>query len=436
MNRDGIAVQRYLQRHIEAGLPECSFSAPRWQQVLVLPAYREAPELLDRLTALPEGDGRTLVILVLNRPDTDGDTLANAPLRAALAIRDPGRVSPTTASVIHLNGHSDLFLLDMEALFGATPAACGVGLARKAGADLALRWIYAGGIDGDWLCSTDADATLPSDYFAQLTSAPPGAAAVAFPFRHVAGDDATCNAATALYELRLHHYVLGLEYAASPYAFHTLGSSLAIRACAYTQVRGFPKRAGGEDFYVLNKLAKVGAITRPAGQCIELQSRHSARTPFGTGPAVRAIAASTQPDEAAVFYHPACFTALRAVMDSVPELARVPERNLGRLLSERELEPHLARHACRALDALGVADALQHCLQQGKSVAQFQRQFHQWFDGFRTLKFIHALRDAGWPQQSLSSLDALTPRLWPADIPTRGGIEPSRAAIRQHWGWR
>ena len=112
--------------------------------------------------------------------------------------------------------------------------------AKEKGADslrkevplIAVRAMRAGGIDSDWLCSTDADATLPADYFAQIDHAPPGAAAVVFPFRHVAGGDAVCNAATALYELRLHHYVLGLEYAASPYAFHTLGSCLAIRACA------------------------------------------------------------------------------------------------------------------------------------------------------------------------------------------------------------
>jgi hypothetical protein len=158
--------------------------------------------------------------------------------------------------------------------------------------------------------------------------------------------------------------------------------------------------------------------------------------PFGTGPAVRAIAASAQPDEAALFYHPACFAALRAVLESLPELALAPERDLAQLLRDRGLEPQLARQSCQALNALGVEGALQHCRQQGKSVAQFQRQFHQWFDGFRTLKFIHALRDAGWPQQTLSGLEALTPRLWPADLPTGRSVESLHYAIRQHWGWR
>ena len=29
------------------------------------------------------------------------------------------------------------------------------------------------------------------------------------------------------------------------------------------------------------------------------------------------------------------------------------------------------------------------------------RQFHRWFDGFRTLKLIHYLRDHGYPEQDL-----------------------------------
>ncbi len=405
--RDGVALQRYLQRHTEAGLPQHNFTEPHWQQVLVLPAYRESSVLLQSLTQLPAGQGRTLLILVLNRPDSDTNPQANTELRLVLQDSSLPREKRGAVLIQCLNTYTDLYLLDMETLYGPTPAAHGVGLARKTGCDLALQWMVAGGISSEWLCSTDADATLPADYFEQLGSAAPDAVAAVFPFCHVPGGEQDCDTATALYERRLHHYVLGLEYAGSPYAYHTLGSCLAIRASAYAHVRGFPKRAGAEDFYLLNKLAKIGPIARLSGSRIELQSRRSSRVPFGTGPAVEAILASAQPHNAALFYHPHCFDALRALLASLPELSHDTDQDIAQLLLRHGLNQAAAAQAQQALVALGIQSAITHCQRQSKSSDQFQRQFHQWFDAFRTLKFIHALRDAGWPQQSLTQLNAL-----------------------------
>jgi hypothetical protein len=298
----------------------------------------------------------------------------------------------------------------------------------------------AGGINGEWLCSTDADATLPPDYFAQLERAAANSPAAVFPFRHLPDSDEACSQATALYELRLHQYVLGLEYAGSPYAFHTLGSCLAVRHTAYAHVHGFPKRAGAEDFYLLNKLAKLGPIARLQGHCIALQSRHSARVPFGTGPAVAAIMADEYPRETALFYHPQCFEALAALLAILPGLASDPAQEIAPLMlantSQNAFSKMLARQAEEALIRLGITAALEHCRRQSKSSAQFQRHFHQWFDGFRTLKFIHALRDASLPQCSLVALEALAPQLWPVAPDKPHTIEPLRTAVRRHWRWQ
>ena len=434
--RDSVALHRYLQRHTETGLPSHSFTESVWHHVLVLPAYRESPAVLQQLQQLRAGKRKILVILVLNRPDSDPDPLANAGLRAALKNPSLQRQERGPVSIICLNDYTDLYLHDIEALCGPTPKSLGVGLARKTGCDLALHWMSAGGISGQWICSTDADATLPPDYFEQLDGAAPDAVAAVFPFRHVPGEEQACDTATALYEMRLHHYVLGLEYAGSPYAYYTLGSCLAIRANAYAHVRGFPKRSGAEDFYILNKLTKLGPIARLHGTCIQLQSRHSSRVPFGTGPAVEAILGTVQPSEAALFYHPRCFEALRALLASLPELAHTPDQDIAQLLVGQGLAPTLAHQSQAALAALGVESALTHCQRQAKSGAQFQRQFHQWFDAFRTLKFIHALRDAGWPQQSLTQLDTLQPRLWPTATEPPHDIDQLRADSRQHWGWQ
>lgn len=442
--RDTVALQRYQQRHTETGLPCHSFTQAHWHQVIVLPAYREAPSLLQQLTQLPACQGRVLVILVLNRPESDSDPLANAELRSALEHPHLTQATRDTVPVYCLNPHADLYLYDMERRCGPTPTAMGVGLARKTGCDLALQLKAAGGISGQWLCSTDADATLPQDYFAQLDRAAADAVAAVFPFRHLPGVDGACDTATALYELRLHHYVLGLEYAGSPYAFHTLGSSLAVPFTAYAHVRGFPKRAGAEDFYLLNKLAKLGDVARLQGACIALQSRQSARVPFGTGPAVAAIMAAEEPWATPLFYHPQCFAALGALLDILPLLADAPEQDIAALMLEHpqqrstrpRLSSSLAKQVANTLHKLGIATALHHCQRQAKSSAQFQRQFHQWFDGFRTLKFIHALRDGGLPLRSLAELDDITPQLWPIAAELTQDITLLQNAVRQHWCWQ
>jgi hypothetical protein len=433
--RNSVAWQRYLQRHIEAHLPAAPSIPKPWQNVLVIPAYRESAALLTRLKQLPEGKGQTLVILVLNQPDTERDPTANKALRTALEHLRATTEQSDGTDLYTLNRHANLYVHDMETLGHPLPTSQGVGLARKTGCDIAIKWMHAGAISGVWIHNTDADAELPADYFQRPENACEQAIAAIYPFRHIPGADRSCDEATALYELRLHHYVLGLEYAGSPYAHHTLGSCVAVKAEAYTQVRGFPKRAGGEDFYLLNKLVKLGPLVKLQGKCIELRSRHSTRVPFGTGPAVARIASATHPMTAPLFYHPACFEALRALLCAAPSLRQQPYTELPNLLQANGLEQPAAVTCSQVLETMGLEVAIAHCRKQGKTPEQFLRQFHQWFDAFRSLKLIHALRDAGWPMQSLAALGTLAPQLWPTGSDSGEEIQGLRSAVNQHWGW-
>jgi len=429
--RDSLAAARYLQRHIEADLPAPP-ARTRWRHVLVIPAYRESPAFLSALSSALDGagagDGRVLVVLVLNRPDSDSDTGANNALRAALDMAQaPTAIVPRGKSV-------DLCVLDTETLWGPLPAARGVGLARKIGCDLAFAWITAGAIDSAWICCTDADAILPPDYFQRLQTAGADTCAAVFPFVHRDGPDAAINAATALYELRLHHHVLGLEYAGSPYAWHSLGSCLAVRASAYAHTRGFPKRSGAEDFYLLNKLTKLGPVARLGGTCVELAARSSNRAPFGTGPAVAAICAEPDPVNSALFYHPATYRALRAVLCAFEALSTAQVDRVDAAIAAHDVEPGLVRASAEALGAMNLDAALAHSRQQKHDPQRMMRHLNEWFDALRTLQFLHALRDAGWPQQTLPATQSLAPVLWPGSF---AAPELSRlcASAALHWGW-
>lgn len=400
---DSLAVRRYLQRYAEQPLPPAPRDR-RWQQVLVIPAYRESSALVERLKNLPSAQGQTLVVLVLNRPDTHDDPSVNHALRQAICAL-PAAVGDAEPGLLYvLKDDTDVLLLDLEAAIGAIPAASGVGLARKCGCDLALRWMVEGVIAAPWVYCTDADATLPGDYFSRLAAV--NAPAAVFPFVHVEAEDAACYEATLLYERRLTQYVSGLESAGSPYAFHTVGSCIAIQAEAYAQVRGFPQRAGAEDFYLLNKVAKLAPVARLDGDPVRLAARVSDRVPFGTGPAVKAIMAAGALAEQPLFYAPEVFEALKAVLASVPGWAAQADTEAIALACDHALDAGLAAKAVNVLEAMKLRKALAHCHKQSSDPAQFARQFHQWFDGFRTLKFIHALTAQALPRVSLSQLRA------------------------------
>ena len=420
------AIRRYQQRHIEIDLLPVPGGPGEWQHVLVIPAYRECPSILDALRHLSAAASPFLAILVLNRPDSDPDNSANQSLREAVR-RLPGIEG--VSGPCQLNRGSALLPFDTEAKLGPLPAEKAVGLARKLGCDLAWQCILRKVVTSRWIHCSDADARLPADYFQRTAGLSPDVVAATYPFVHVPGTDTACNTATALYELRLHHYVLGLEYAGSSYAHHSLGSALAVTADAYAKVRGFPQRAAGEDFYLLNKLAKVGPIVRLTGDCIELASRESDRVPYGTGPSVTRISSGDL--SPAQFYHPRGFMALRAVLHYVAAYSRSPTVSLHGSLLASGLDPLLAAECEQVLKDMGLQAALDHCSGHSNNSAQFLRHFHQWLDAFRTLKFIHALRERALPQQTLTELDEWQPRLWPGD---EAGTA-LQDLIHSHWGW-
>ena len=434
--RHELALSRYLSHYAESPLPDCPGTVEQWQHALIIPAYREPADFLDALAIQEWQDtGNILVIVVLNRPDDDPDEQCNEALRNAILTRPNHTASSADAAIYPLGNQMDLFLYDMERSHGPCPAREGVGLARKWGCDIALHWLQRGAINSQWLCSTDADARLPADYFRRLDDLPDTAAAVTFPFHHAPADDATLTTASMLYELRLHHYVLGLEYAGSRYAMHTLGSCMAVRANAYAHVRGVPRRNAAEDFYLLNKLAKIGDVARLPGNCIRLASRASDRVPFGTGPSVAAIEQLAVPLQAKLFYDPGSFHALKAVLRALQD-AHESAWDLNSALQTLGLDDALIDNSTSAMATLGLEKALSHCRRQCRTPAQFDRHMHHWFDGFRTLKFIHALRDKGMPLLGLDALGNSEPRLWPADMKGPYSLRERISAAQRHWQWQ
>jgi hypothetical protein len=423
---------QYLDRYAEAEARGICLqpTAQTYDECLIVPAYAEAPELPERWHTLRRCPQRVIVILVLNHPTPatskqNPGSDPNRALRDAITALPMSPIQPGAGRLYSLFENTDILLIERA---GGLPARQGVGLARKIGADIACGLKSADRLRGRWLHCTDADATLPTDYFSQCHNQNQRVSAVCHPFRHL-HDPANPAIAAQLYELRLHYYVLGLRRAGSPYAYHTLGSCISVDAAAYQQVRGFPRRPAAEDFYLLNKLAKVGPITAGEGAPILLDTRPSQRVPFGTGPAVAALEAEANPLQKPLFYNPRSFFALQAALSAMPALygSAEPLQTLGNALGEFDA-------AATVLEGMGLQQCLAHCQQQGTDRAGFSRHFHHWFDGFRTLKFIHGMRDAGYHDLVLAESLQQSGAIWPAGTNSDWTLQQLLQACAAQWG--
>lgn len=79
---------------------------------------------------------------------------------------------------------------------------------------------------------------------------------------------------------------MGLEVSGSPYAFHTIGSTMACDAEMYVKIQGMNKKKAAEDFYFMEKLSKNVKIHKIISAKVYPSSRGSWRVPFGTGRSV------------------------------------------------------------------------------------------------------------------------------------------------------
>lgn len=437
----------YLNAYAE---PEATLASDLpfvYQHALVIPAFNEQSSFLQRLAlAFNEQPSPCLLIVVINAPEQTSDNKLATNKQLIKYIEQ--HLQPVWQQQ-HLElyqwfAQHHLLVVNRSQPGLYIPSQQGVGLARKIGADIACQLFQQQKLTNPWLFSSDADVSLPAHYFNACNLLASTHAAAVFDFIHlpqasransnndehqqISGHQKSnnCNnnqVAQLLYDIKLRYYVASLHWADSPFAYHTIGSLLAININHYCQVRGFPKRAGGEDFYCLNKLAKLGSVARLNTQ-IQVTARLSDRVPFGTGPALNNINQLTAPAADYHYYHPTGFNWLKQILNWLSNsLCKLIDQqgNWQPLLAEYCQQLSNIEHPAsellvisqqdsqsiqQVLEWLGINKLIQHTLKQPPTVEQWQSTITHWFDGFRTLKFIHLCRDHFLPALSLQQLVA------------------------------
>ncbi len=390
-------LQRYTQRYAEPLAYQVAAdtiqhlrdsSHPGYEQAVIVPLYDEARDCLGRVFAHLQ-TSNTLVVAVINAPN---DAPPQTIRRCQALLRQAAAATPLT-------------VVSIDCVSTPLEAKATVGQARKIGSDVALLLHMAGHVRSPWLYQTDADAILPADYFQPQL---PSRGAVVFAHRH-RSNDALLQQAADLYDRHMRFYSAGLKAAGSAYAYPSLGSTISVHAHSYAAVRGFPKRDAAEDFYLLNKVAKVHGVVYLPQINIELAARLSERVPFGTGPALSHICRTLQQDpsgESYLSYHPASFTLLRDALQALDEYADSPPEVAQARWQTRPTQPHI-----KLLEELRFTRVCTSLDRQNCTAKQRRKVLHEWMDAGKTLRFVHAARRFHADQPLLQTLRNL-----PAEI--------------------
>jgi len=375
--------------------------------VPVLAEYENLKTLIQSLTQCDEINTNSLVIFVVNNVE-----------RATLDVKENNAASYKYLlnKISHQNeSNLDFAVVDAYSKNLALDAKNGgVGLARKIGMDLALSCFDYNTPLRKALVCLDADCTVSPNYFVQIKTQflSNNFEAAYLNYQHPLPEDEEKTKAIICYEVFLRYYLLALLYSGSRFAIQTIGSTIICSPETYVKIGGMNKRKAAEDFYFMEALAKNYNIHHIKDAFVYPSSRGSWRVPFGTGQRVNRFLEGKQNEY---------------LLYSIKSFKILKEWNTIYLNEESPSKDELMRkaklidkHLFNFLSANNFPEDWQKILMNSKHKEQINRQKIFWFDGFRTLKLIHYLRDNAYSQQSMfDAVDELLKLLNNFSIPDR-----------------
>ncbi|MFT4600201.1 MAG: hypothetical protein ACI857_000372 [Arenicella sp.] len=348
--------------------------------ILVIPCFNE-PDLVSSLQSLANCSSTKVtveVIVVINSGEND-----------SAEVKCANEVSSATFDNFKSQYSGPLNFLKIE--HNSLPKKhAGVGLARKIGMDEAVSRFHQIDNDGLIVCF-DADATVEVNYLSEIErhfDEHPKSPGCSIHYEHpLSGDEFPSDIYEGItnYELHLRHYNQCLRFCDLPYAYHTVGSSMAVRSSAYQKQGGMNKRKAGEDFYFIHKIIALGGFTELKTTMVIPSPRISDRVPFGTG---KAIGDWTNRDEEDFYsYNFYIFKEIKLFVSMIPELYEK-----GFSSSSSPLHPAFNEY----FENLGLVEKLAELKSNTKDFASFEKRFFGWFDAFQVLKTVHFMQKCGF----------------------------------------
>lgn len=362
-----------------------------FQYIIVVPAIAERDALPKLIKSLEKNDKlelhNTLLLIVVNNSVSSSEEVKNDNQKTLAYLKKIK--SKVNISFVDAASSGK----EMDDKNG------GVGLARKIGMDLALTKFDYLSINKNIMICTDADCIVDSDYISEISQEfnRNNFEAAVVNFAHdISGRDEETKAIIC-YEIFLRYYVLGLSFAKSDYAFHTIGSTMLCTPDAYVKVEGMNKRKAAEDFYFLEKLAKIYPIGEIKSTFVHPSKRGSWRVPFGTGRSVDRYLSNSRDEY--LLYDPKSFVILKTWLEVFFDNLVPNPSSLIKI--SNNISPALSDF----LSKQDFGNFINKVLLKNNNPNEIEKQKHFWFDAFRTLKLIHYLRDATYP--NINMFDAI-----------------------------
>ncbi len=382
-----ISIKFSYFRTVNPYLKKYGFQSPKIETIpydnlgiaVVIPCHNE-PDILTTLASLkscekPQAD--YLIIVVVNQSEVTNGSVSKRNLETISEIERWKVSNPD-------------FKLEIIKENSLPKKHAGVGLARKIGMDEAVNLFHQ--IDKDGIIvALDADCEVEPNYLVEIENHfinHPKTPGCSIRYVHpIDSENESINLGIIQYELHLRYYNQALRMCSFPYAFHTVGSSMAVRSSAYQKQGGMNKRKAGEDFYFLQKIIELGGFTELNSTCVIPSPRVSDRVPFGTG---RAIGEFLE-QGSTVFdtYNFESFIELKEISKWTEKLFR------------GEKITHNNPSVNEFLLSIDFENKVEEIRNNTSSFINFEKRFFTFFNAFIVLKFTHFMRDKEFANQSI-----------------------------------
>lgn len=353
---------------------------------IVIPCYKE-PEILKTLFSILDCD--------LPKNNVEVIVMINHSTNCSQEIKHFNQ--NTLVEVSHFsdnfNSNKVIFLSKLVELKQQS-----VGLARKTGMDWAFQLFQQSNtIKNGIIIALDADCMVDKTYLFAIEEHfinHPKSPAASIYYEHEISE----NQLIIEYELHLRYLTDALRWAGHPYAFQTVGSSMAVRAEAYKKQGGMNTRQAGEDFYFLQKMMDLGDFTDILTTKVVPSARISDRVPFGTGRAM-------QQDEISntwMSYDFKTYIDIKSLIDFVPYLFENQRFGSNSDALNSFLKGIYFEEKCVEIK------------NNTSNYQTFRKRFFQYFNGFQVMKFLNYCKENYYIQKPIiKAIEPLATILFP-----------------------